>query len=59
MAPVGIEENILVTMPRLENAESGAGNHSHRKASKSRNSFVEKWMYVFEQILRIYSLVLQ
>lgn len=30
MAPVGIEGNILVTVPRLENAESEAGNHSHR-----------------------------
>lgn len=29
MAPVGIEDNILVTMPRLENAESMVGNHSH------------------------------
>lgn len=29
MAPVGTEENILVTMPRLKNAESVVGNQSH------------------------------
>lgn len=42
MAPVGTEENILVTMPRLENAESVVGNHSLMGASEARKSFVEK-----------------